>query len=891
MEAERLKKIEEIYHAVLEIAPVERQVFLREKCGGDNELCEEIESLLAFEKTSGNILDSPPKTLPDGLFFKQKKIDLAGKEISHYKIKKLIGKGGMGEVYLADDIKLNRQVALKILPPELIERRDRLKRFEQEAQAASALNHPNILTIHEFGVENDLHFIVMEFVNGGILSEKMANGRLTLNETLDIAVQTASALSEAHEAGIIHRDIKPENIMIRLDGYIKILDFGLAKLNQNESASKNVGSEDTTKAILQTQPGMVMGTAAYMSPEQARGIRLDARTDIWSLGVVMYEMLAGQRPFSGETSSDVIVSVLSSEPAPISSYRNDIPAELEWMVSKALSKDVEGRYQTSKELLSDLIKLKKKLEFESISRTNSGSQRLTTKEEEVHSTIPSGFVSVFSGVQSYKILYPILALIMLGVISVVAYSVFFAPRNVGQIDSIAVLPFENSGGNTDLNFISDGLSEALIDRLSQLPQLKVISRKSSFSFRGTNLDQREVASKLGVKAIVTGTVSLVGDELIIKVDVEDTVENTHLTGLQLRRKMGDVLGVQNEIAQMTAEQLRLKLTSTQSKRLTQNGTENSEAYRYYLNGLVELNGPDDVRGKALEYFERAVNLDPDFAAAHTELAWVYWAQANESSDPQKLMPKAKAATERALAIDPDLPKAHVMQAMVNEYEFNWQGAEREYKRAIELSPNLDFARNNYAFFLSVMGRQDEALAELEQQRIRDPINQRLALLQKGIVLAQAKRFDQALQAYQEAQAVEPTKEVPHFSLGYVYAGKGLYSEAVTRYKKSIGLLGGEDKYSQPLVYLAATYAKMPDKRNEARTILTKIETMNVYSSPALLAIIYSSLDNNDKAMELLERAYIKRDPLLRFIGTGYEYDGLRNDSRFIDLTKRIGLRQ
>ncbi len=296
----------------------------------------------------------------------------------------------------------------------------------------------------------------------------------------------------------------------------------------------------------------------------------------------------------------------------------------------------------------------------------------------------------------------------------------------------------------------------------------------------------------------------------------DAAEDRHLTGGQYRRKAVDLISIENEIAEAATEPLRLKLTDSQSKRLTENGTENSEAYRYYLSGLVELNGPQDVRSRALEYVEHAVKLDPDFAAAHTEIAWVYWSQANGSSDPHELMPKAKAATERALAIDPNLAKAHCLQAMVKEYEFDWPAAEIEYKRCIELNPNLDFARNSYAFFLSVMGRQTEALAELEQQSIRDPINRRLALLQRGIVLTQARKFDDALSTYQEAQAVEPAKDIPNFSLGYAYAGKGLYTEAAEYYKKSVDLLGGEEKYSQPLVYLAATYAKMPEKRNEAR---------------------------------------------------------------------------
>jgi TolB-like protein/Tfp pilus assembly protein PilF len=499
------------------------------------------------------------------------------------------------------------------------------------------------------------------------------------------------------------------------------------------------------------------------------------------------------------------------------------------------------------------------------------------------------FQSAFGHAQKHKIGTGAVALVLIALVTAVAYYGFVSAARGPEIDSIAVLPFENLTGDPDLAYVSDGLSDSLIDRLSQLPQLRVISRKSSFRFHGKDVDVRDAANQLGVRSIVTGSVSRVGDELSVRVDVVDAIEDRHIAGGQYRRKIEDLVGLENEVSRTATEQLRLKLTSEQSERIKESPTENSEAYRYYLSGLVELNGPNDVRGNALDYFERAVALDPNFAPAHAEIAWVYWARANESSDPRELMPKAKAAAERALELDPELAKSHVMRAMVDEYEFDWQGAEREYRRGIELSPNLDFARNNFAYFLSIRGRQDEALAELEEQRVRDPINARLALLQKGIILTQARRFDDALKAYQEAQVAEPSREIPNFSLGYAYGGKGLYNEAAGYYKKSIAALGGDDKYSQPLVYLAATYARIPEKRAEARAILAKIESMRGYSSPALLAAVYSALDERDKAMELLEQAYIRRDVLLRFVGTGYEYDGLRDDPRFTDLLRRIGL--
>lgn len=936
MTAERWNKIKALFSSAQDCADGERDDFLTRACGGDKDLRSEVEKLLdsyneddAFLQNSAvaevaSIFDgnSTAGVDPVPSDSAQHQFDAGTLLKERYEIVRLLGRGGMGEVYLANDTRIKRTVALKVLHSDMVSSKESLRRFALEAQAVSALNHPHIMTIYEFDAVTDgTLFFVAEYVDGQTLNH-LVRARLNLDKALDIAIQISSALSAAHEAGITHRDIKPENIMVRRDGYIKVLDFGLAKLTRDQSPSTDSESEESTKALHQTRPGAVMGTAAYMSPEQARGIQVDARADIWSLGVVLYEMLTGHRPFLGETQADLTVAVLLREPPPMSSYVSDVPAELEWIVSKALSKNVEGRYQTSKELRADLDKIKKRIEFdESLSRSagltlhNEGSGEEVKGISAAEPGIPTsgegarrtsggrdessepqsfwsspGLASVYQQAQTHKLRSSLISLFLVALVSSGVYFGFIAQRGSARIDSIAVLPFENLTGNPDLAYVSDGLSESLIDRLSQLPQLKVISRNSSFKFRGSDIDLRDAAAQLGVRAVVTGSVTRLGDDLAIRIDIVDAVENRQLTGGQYRRKLSDLISLQGEIAQAATEELRLKLTDSQIRRFADNGTENSEAFRYYLSGLVELNGPRDVHhSRALEYFEQAVKFDPGFAAAHAEIAWVYVSQANASGDPDELMPKAKAATTRALELDPNLAKAHVVRAMLNEYDFDWRAAETEYKRAIELSPNLDFARNNYAFFLSVMGRQDESLAELEQQRIRDPINRRLALLQKGIILVQARRFDDALRAYQEAQAVEPANEIPPFALGYAYAGKGLYNEAGGYYKRSIDLLGGDEKYSQPLVYLAATYAKMPEKRNEARAILTRIEAMNGYKSPALLAAVYAALEDKDKAMELLERSYIDRDLLLRFIGTGYEYDDLRDEPRFIDLTKRIGL--
>jgi serine/threonine-protein kinase len=910
MTPERHEQIGQLFDEALEIAPENRAAWLAQSCGADAELRAEVEKLLAHHCEDGEFLDRPALDVAAALLAQKQQTTLLGQKISHYEILARLGAGGMGEVWLAEDPRLGRKVALKLLPDEFATDPEHLRRFEKEAKAASTTNHPNIVVIHEIGESNGTLYIAQEYVEGETLRSRIGQGPIPLLEALDIAHQTANALAAAHGAGIVHRDIKPENIMLRYDGFVKVLDFGLAQIHRTEAISKDLSSAQ--RLPQNTAPGVILGTVNYMSPEQTRGQKLDARSDLWSLGVVLYEMLTGRRPFHGESIPDIFVAILERQPAPLIESLADPPAQLEQILDKLLAKDREQRYQSSTQLAAELKRFHHRLELDAERESNAVSESATlfikqpVQTIEPHAVRPTrggqrnsaettsfrsspGFAGVFRQAQYHKVLSSIFALVLFALISSAAYLSFFTPGGNREIDSIAVLPFENLSGKPDLAYLSDGLSESLIDRLSELPQLKVISRNSSFKFRGANIDVRKVASQLGVRAVLTGSVAQVGVDLVIRFDIVDAADDRQIAGGQYRQKSNDILRVQSEIAQAASEKLRLKLTDPQSKRFGKNATENSDAYHYYLNGLVELNGPHDVRGKALEYFEQAVTLDPGFAAAHAEIAWVYVGQATGGGNPHELMPKAKAAIERALAIDPNLAKAHALQAIVNGYEFDWLGAEREYLRAIELSPNLDFTRNNYAFFLSVIGRHDDALAELEQQRIRDPINRRLTLLQKGIILTQARRFDDALQSYREAQTVEPDKNVPFSSLGYAYAGKGLYSEAAGYYKKSVDLLGGEEKYSQSLVYLAATYAKMPEKRSEARAILTRIEAMRGYISPALLAAVYSALGDYDKAMELLEQAYIKRDPLLRYVGTGYEYDGLRADPRFKAMLKRLNL--
>ena len=889
MTPERYERIGELFDQALELAPAEQRAFLLQACGQDNELREVVEKMLAQHRADNQFLARPALDVAATLLAQQPPVSRSGQILSRYKVLTQLGTGGMGEVWLAEDIQLGRKIALKLFPNKFAGEPEHIRRFQIEAKAASATNHPNIVTIHEIGESDDATcYIAQEYVEGETLRNRINQGPIPLLEALDIAHQIASALAAAHGAGIVHRDIKPENVMVRHDGFVKVLDFGLARIQPVETDSNSLAEAKSRSNS--TAPGLILGTVSYMSPEQTRGEKLDLRSDQWSLGVVLYEMLTGRRPFHGNSIPEIFVAILERQPMPLTESLANPPAQLERILDKLLAKRAEQRYPSSVLLADELKRVHRRLELNA--ERESGADWHDGRED---SPAPPSFGALSRPTrwgrqtQSPKVRLAIISLILLALVASAAYLFLRAPDGNEAIESLAVLPFRNLSGNKDLTYLSDGLSQSLIDRLSELPQLKVISRSSSFKFREENIDVPSVASQLGVRAILTGSVTQVGEEIVIRFDLTDAIHNRHLTGGQYQRNPGNIISVQHEIAQAASEKLRLKLSPSQSRRLAENNTENSEAYRYYLNGLVELNGPQDVRGNALKYFEQAVSFDPGFAAAYAEIAWVYWARANGSGNPHELMPKAKEAADRALAFAPNLAKAHALLAMMKEYEFDWSAAEREYLRAIDLSPSLDFAHINYAFFLSVIGRQDDALAALEQRKIRDPINQRLALLQKGMILSQARKFDEALRTLQEAQALEPANEVPPFFLGYVHAGKGLYNEAAGHLRKSVALLGGEKKYSQPLVYLAATYAQIPEKRNEARALLTRIEAMSGYKSPALVAAAYSALGDHDKAMELLEQAYNNRDLLLRYVGTGYEYDGLRADPRFKAMLKRLNL--
>lgn len=806
----------------------------------------------------------------------------------------------MGEVYLAYDSRLRRQVAIKLLPLEFTKNKARLSRFEREAYAASSLNHPNILTIHEIGEHDGNHYIATEYVEGESVRQRITRAPTELRETLGIVIQVADALAAAHDAGIVHRDIKPENVMLRRDGYVKVLDFGLAKLANESSTAEASPEAPTMTRVVKTDPGVVMGTASYMSPEQARGLEVDARTDIWSLGSLIYEMVAGRLPFEGATTSDVIATILHREPPSLLLYRSDIPAELERIVEKALTKDREERYQLAKELSVDLKRLKQRLELEAelersvtpdsdsrrtISPTsNTQVAAAATAEGKVAHTVSSAEYVVGEIKRHKRAALLASALIVAAVAGAIVYYKYVGNRSQA-ITSIAVLPFTNASGDANTEYLSDGISEDLIDKLSQLPGLKVIARSSAFKYKGKDFDPQEVANALGVEAIVSGRVVQRGDQLQVRAELINARDKTQLWGEQYSRSMTDVQSVQQEIAHAISEKLRVRLTGAGEEQLGKRATTNPEAYQLYLNGVYYRRKGFQDLPKALELYNRAVTLDPNFALAWVGVADAYGRLAgNGMLDPSEAKPKAKAAVKKALELDETLPDAHVTQAQIMMNEWDWNGAEREFKRAFELSSNLSEAHLRYASLLSLLGRHEEAIASARRAQDVDPLDLR-GRNGEGVSYYFARRYDEAIQKYEGVLKIAPDNDIALIYRAYAYDAKEMYHEAIPEYQK---IVAAGDNTTSTQCFLGYALAQS-GKKTEAQAIQEKLKTTKDYLSPAEFAVLYAALGDKDGAIGLLEKAYAAHDLQMQYLKVDPHYDSLRGDPRFVDLLKKVGL--
>ncbi|MBS1811557.1 MAG: protein kinase [Acidobacteria bacterium] len=828
------------------------------------------------------------------------------RKLGHYRLQSLLGKGGMGEVYLAEDTQLERKVALKVLPAAFTSDADRVRRFAREAKAASALNHPNILTIHEIGHEQNTHYIATEFIAGETLRERLAREKLSLPTALDIAIQIASALAAAHEAGIVHRDIKPENVMLRDDGLVKVLDFGLAKLMERKSdrESAQLGEDDPTLPLSlrpsvspsQTNPGTVIGTPSYMSPEQARGQDVDARSDIFSLGVLLYEMLAGRAPFAGVNALDVIGAILHQAPAPLTNYAADVPPELQRIVTKALCKDRDERYPQAKDLLQDVKSLQQELAFaarlQGVQTAEAMATRIQPAEsatQEVTAVRTSSSAEIILGeIKRHKTGAFVLLFIL--VAAAIGFGFYLFGKNTeSAIESLAVLPFTNQNRDAETEYLSDGLTESIINNLTQLPALRVIARNSAFHFKGKEDDPLSAGQTLGVGAVVVGRVLQRGENLTVSVELVDVRNNKQLWGHQYNRKLADVFAVQEEIAKEISEKLRLKLRGVAGQPLAKRPTENLKAFQYYMQGrmYVQRRTHEDVL-ESIRYYEKAIQEDRNYALAYAGLADAY-ANLGSRGDiaPLEARQKAEEAARKALALDDDLAESHaaVGQVYVMFAPSNFPLGDREIRQAIELSPGLALAHYRLGISLVRQGRLDEGLVELMKARELDPLS---PIIARAVAIPYHFKRDyvQSLNLVRQANELGPPFSST-WEIG-VYIQNRLFNEALAELEKA----KRERQHDPILTYNTGMVYAAQGKRTEAIQVIQELEAMSGagLSQAHWIAKIYATLNEKELALMWLERglatgaiAVVYKDEPV--------WDTIRNDARFGELLRRMGIPQ
>jgi len=787
------------------------------------------------------------KTLITPIESLQKGSTLAGR----YKIIEELGRGGMGVVYKAEDTKLKRTVALKFLPPELTHITEVKERFLREAQSAAALDHPNICTVYEFDETEEKTFISMAYIEGQSLKKKIDAGPLELDEAISIAAQVAEGMQEAHKKGVIHRDIKSANIMVTEKSQAKIMDFGLARIS------------GTT---LLTKEGSTMGTIAYMSPEQARGQEVDHRTDIWSLGVVLYEMFSGQLPFKGEHDQSVVYSILNEKPKPITDLRSEIPMPIGQVVSKALEKNPDERYQQIDDLLDDLKSISAGIVPEEIKVRLRKAKRLKRKR-----------AILYAGAAGFLIIMVVLGLILL-------------KRPPETIDSIAVLPLENLTGDAQQDYFADGVTDELIGQLGQISALRVISRQSVMQYRGSDKPLTEIARELNVDAVVEGSVQQVGDSVRIRVQLIDVIhEERNLWGQTYDQAMTDVLVMYNEVTRAIADKTQVKLTAEETTRFTNTRRVNPQAYDAYLKGQFHW-GKLTPEGfdMALQYFELARKEDPNFALAYAGIAMV-WAGRNQFGLvlPSEAVPKAKEAALKALELDNTLAEVHYVLAAIRTWgEWDWERAEKSFQRAIEINPNYPDVRAYYSHFLFTMHRPDEAMVQIERTMELDPFNPLFQSLY-GVDLLFMRRYDEAIEQFQNVLKTVPNHGFTLHKLALAFHQKQMYEEALETTKEYFTAWGFEEGVKA----LARGYeeAGYTGAMNNAAEVWEELSRVT-YINPWLIADLYVIAGNKDKAFELLEKGFEVRNPNMPYIVAFPEFvDLLGDEPRFKDLLRRMNL--
>jgi serine/threonine-protein kinase len=773
---------------------------------------------------------------------------MIGQTISHYKILEKLGEGGMGVVYKAHDTKLDRYVALKFLPLNLSVSQEDVKRFEMEAKAISALNHPNIATIYDFDEASGQKYLALEYIPGGTLKSKLRqlkseDKEFSISEVVDYGIQMAEALAHAHRHQIIHRDVKTDNMMLTEDGKVKLTDFGLAKLRGG---------------IQITKTGSTLGTAAYMSPEQIRGEDVDRRSDIFSLGVVLYELVTSHLPFQGDFEAALSYSILNENPPPVKSLRLNVPQSLEQIITRCLEKDKANRYQDVDKIVADLKKVQQEI---------SGSAEVA-KSSKVRWIVAA-------------------ALLVLAVIGIYLFYPKSGPTSAIS-KSVAVLPFKNLSDSKEDEYFSDGITDDIIAQLSKITELKVISRTSVMQYKATNKNVRDIGKELDVGAVLEGSVRRSGNQIRIVAQLIDANNEGHLWAETYDKEMTQVFAIQSDVAQRIASALRAKLSPGEKERIEKKRTENTEAYQLYLKGRFYWNKRtgDDLK-TALGYFNQAIEKDPNYALAYAGLASAYALFSEYTGLPSnEAMPKAEAAAKKALGLDTALAEAHAVLAIIKQWEWNWTDSEIEFKRAIELDPNDPSTRNLYYNRLSCMGRFDEANTEIKRAQELDPLSL-IINVNVGELLYKTRQFDKAIDQLKKTLELDSNFAAVHIMLGATYEMQNRLDEAIAEYKKARSLFGSG---TAGLSDLGRAYARA-GRENDALKILDSLFRFSKqgYSVAFDIAIVYYGLEEKSKTFEWFEKAYQERAVGLIYLKTEPTCDDLHPDPRFIALMRKIGI--
>jgi len=833
---ERHRHIEELVHAVLKLEPSQRESFLSGACASDPSLRSEIEALVSAHEREGSFPNLPAYEVAPGVI----EIGggaLIGRVIGHYEVIDLIGRGGMGEVYRARDARLNRLVAMKFVSSEHVNESAR-RRFQQEARMASALNHPHILTVHEAGEFEGQQYLVTEFIDGGTVREWARNHKPDWRQVAELLIGVADGLACAHEAGILHRDIKPDNILVTKSGYAKLADFGLAKLTQDEELAEAV-------TVSRTRPGVIIGTIAYMSPEQASGKPLDARSDIFAFGVVLYEMLSGRKPFEGATELETLQLIIHGTPKPL---RDALPVTVRAVVERALEKEPADRYQAMREMFVDLRRV----------TGESGKAAAPSQPQEE-------FKSAIGTAQRER-------------------------ESESAIRSLAVLPFVNTSANSEMEYLSDGLTESITFSLSQLPQVRVMARSAVFRFKGKTQDAQRIGQTLGVRAVLTGRVLQRGEMLLISVELVDVENGWQLWGDQYRRQAADIFAIEEDIAREISEKLRVKITPEKKELLARRYTEDVEAYHLYLKGKFFWGKrTEDGLKKGIQYFRQAIERDPTYALAYAGLAEGYVPLGMYGHvHPKDAFPKAKSAAQKALDIDPQLAEARtVLGGIQSCFEWDQSGAEKELRAAIALDPKYPRARQNLCECLIVKGRPAEALTEVKLALELDPLSLHMnAALTMTCYFG--RRYEEAIDQGRRNVEMDPSFFPGYFYLGLAYSQHGQHSEAVAALQQAT-VLSSNSTFM--LAALGGAFAFWR-KQEEAKKILAELEEIGrrKYVTQVFVAAIYAGLGETDRALNCLDLAYEDRCPrLLQCLVADSRFDSLRGDARFHDLLHRTGV--